>query len=187
MHRKPVRGIPVHRVPEAEWDIVYNTHEPIVSQALFDRVQEVNEAGANAYKAVYGTCSHLPTRSNPYREKLVCADCGTRLKLYRSMSNDRKKAYFVYICPTYEEHRELRCTKKSIRCDDLNAAVLQALRVQIELFCNTQTVLMKLAEKRISEPVMIQRPRARYTSFNRRSSESKDMPWHYMRITNPGF
>lgn len=86
-----MRGIPVHRVPEAEWDIVYNTHEPIVSQALFDRVQEVNEAGANAYKAVYGTCSHLPTRSNPYREKLVCADCGTRLKLYRSMSNDRKK------------------------------------------------------------------------------------------------
>ena len=148
-----MRGIPVLRVPEAEWDIVYNTHEPIVSQALFDRVQEVNEASANAYKAVYGTCSHLPTRSNPYREKLVCADCGTRLKLYRSMSNDRKKAYFVYICPTYEEHRELRCTKKSIRCDDLDAAVLQALRVQIELFCSTQAVLMKLAEKRRSEPV----------------------------------
>ena len=145
-----IRGIPVHRAPESEWDIVYNTHAPIVSQELFDRVQEVNEANAKAYKAAYGTCSHLPTRSNPYREKLVCADCGTQLKLYRSISHDRKKAYFVYICPTYVEHRELRCTKKSIRCDDLDAAVLQALRVQIELFCNTQAVLMKLAEKRAS-------------------------------------
>lgn len=142
-----IRGIPIHRTPESEWDIVYNTHAPIVSQELFDRVQAVNEANAKAYKAAYGTCSHLPTRSNPYREKLVCADCGTQLKLYRSISHDRKKAYFVYICPTYEEHRELRCTKKSIRCDDLDAAVLQALRVQIELFCNTQAVLMKLAEK----------------------------------------
>ena len=145
-----IRGIPVHRVPESEWDIVYNTHEPIISQELFDRVQEVNEARAKAYKAAYGTCSHLPTRSNPYREKLVCADCGTQLKLYRNISRDRKKVYFVYICPTYEEHRELRCTKKSIRCDDLDAAVLQALRVQIEIFCNTQAVLMKLAEKRTS-------------------------------------
>ena len=145
-----IRGIPVHRVPESEWDIVYNTHEPIISQELFDRVQEVNEARAKAYKAAYGTCSHLPTRRNPYREKLVCADCGTQLKLYRNISRDRKKVYFVYICPTYEEHRELRCTKKSIRCDDLDAAVLQALRVQIELFCNAQAVLMKLAEKRTS-------------------------------------
>ena len=145
-----IRGIPVHRTPESEWDIVYNTHEPIVSQELFDRVQGVNEANAKAYKAAYGTCSHLPTRSNPYRAKLLCADCGTQLKLYRCISRDRKKAYFVYICPTYEEHRELRCTKKSIRCDDLDAAVLQALRVQIELFCDTQAVLMKLAEKRAS-------------------------------------
>lgn len=145
-----IRGIPVHRVPESEWDIVYNTHEPIISQELFDRVQEVNAASAKAYKAAYGTCSHLPTRRNPYREKLVCADCGTQLKLYRNISHDRKKAYFVYICPTYEEHRELRCIKKSIRCDDLDTAVLQALRVQIELFCNAHAVLMKLAEKRTS-------------------------------------
>ena len=40
--------------------------------------------------------------------------------------------------------------KKSIRCDDLDTAVLEALRVQIQLFCNTQTVLMKLAERRTS-------------------------------------
>lgn len=144
-----IRGISAHRVPESEWDVVYNTHEPIISQELFERVQEVNDTKAKAYKAVYGTCSHLPTRSNPYREKLVCADCGTQLKLYRSISHDRKKAYFVYICPTYEEHRELRCTKKSIRCDDLDAAVLQALQVQIELFCDTQAVLMKLADKKM--------------------------------------
>lgn len=144
-----IRGISAHRVPESEWDVVYNTHEPIISQELFERVQEVNDTKAKAYKAVYGTCSHLPTRSNPYREKLVCADCGTQLKLYRSISHDRKKAYFVYICPTHEEHRELRCTKKSIRCDDLDAAVLQALQVQIELFCDTQAVLMKLADKKM--------------------------------------
>lgn len=146
-----IRGIPGHRVPEADWDIVYNTHEPIISQELFDQVQKVNEAGAKAYQAAYGSCSHLPARSNPYREKLVCADCGTQLKLYRNISRDRKKAYFIYICPTYEEHRDLRCIKKSIRCDDLDAAVLQALRVQIALFCNTQAVLMKLAEKRASD------------------------------------
>lgn len=142
-----IRGIPAHRTKESEWDIAYNTHEPIIEEDLFYRVQAINQANAAAYHASYGSCDHLPKRDNPYRKKLVCADCGTQLKLYRSLSRDRKKAYFTYICPTYEEHRELRCTKKSIRCDDLDDAVLQALRVQMELFCDAQEVLAKLAEK----------------------------------------
>ena len=142
------RGIPLHRTQESEWDIVYNTHEPILEEDLFYRVQAVNQERTAAYHANFGASAHLPKRDNPYRKKLVCADCGTQMKLCRSLSRDRKKAYFTYLCPTYEEHRELRCTKKSIRSDSLDNAVLQALRVQMDLFCSAREVLAKLAEKR---------------------------------------
>ena len=74
------------------------------------------------------------------------------MKLYRNLSRDRKKAYFTYLCPTYEEHRELRCTKKSVRSDDLDAAVLQALRVQMDLFCDAHKVLNALAGRELSRP-----------------------------------
>ena len=143
-----IRGIPFHRTKESEWDIAYNTHEPILEEDLFYRVQAVNQERTAAYHANFGACAHLPKKDNPYRKKLVCADCGTQMKLYRNLSRDRKKAYFVYLCPTYEEHRELKCVKKSIRSDDLDNAVLQALRVQMDLFCNAQEVLAKLAEKK---------------------------------------
>ena len=146
------RGIPVHRTPESEWDIVYHTHDPIITEELFNQVQEINRSRADVYNANYGACSHLPKGDNPYRERLVCADCGTQMKLYRNLSKNHKKAYFTYICPTYEEHQELRCTKKTIRSNDLDAMVLKTLKIQMELFCDAQQVLERLSKKQPKFP-----------------------------------
>lgn len=146
------RGIPVHRTPESEWDIAYHTHDPIISEELFNQVQEINRSRADAYNANYGACSHLPKGDNPYRERLVCADCGTQMKLYRNLSKNHKKAYFTYICPTYEEHQELRCTKKTIRSNALDAMVLKTLKIQMELFCDAQQVLEQLSKKQPKFP-----------------------------------
>ena len=150
------RGIPVHRTPESEWDIAYHTHDPIITEELFNQVQEVNRSRADAYNANYGACSHLPKGDNPYRERLVCADCGTQMKLYRNLSKNHKKAYFTYICPTYEEHQELRCTKKTIRSNDLDAMVLKTLKIQMELFCDAQQVLERLSKKQQKFPAHIE-------------------------------
>ena len=150
------RGIPVHRTPESEWDIAYHTHDPIITEELFNQVQEINRSRADAYNANYGACSHLPKGDNPYRERLVCADCGTQMKLYRNLSKNHKKAYFTYICPTYEEHQELRCTKKTIRSNDLDAMVLKTLKIQMELFCDAQQVLERLSKKQQKFPAHIE-------------------------------
>ena len=37
------RGEKRHRVPREEWIVVSDTHEPIISQELYDKVQAVNE------------------------------------------------------------------------------------------------------------------------------------------------
>ncbi|MFQ7749506.1 MAG: recombinase family protein [Eubacteriales bacterium] len=66
----------VHRTPESEWDIAYHTHDPIITEELFNQVQEINRSRADAYNANYGACSHLPKGDNPYRERLV--SCGLR-------------------------------------------------------------------------------------------------------------
>ena len=153
-----IHGIPIHRTKEAEWDIAYHTHEPIIDEALFYRVQEQNEAKTAAYKAAYGACSHLPKGNNPYRNKLVCADCGTKMKLYRNLDKKHKKAYFTYICPTYEEHRELRCTKKAVRSATLDTVVLEALKVQMQLFCDAEHVLERLsAHKKVPQDCAIEK------------------------------
>lgn len=142
-------GIPFHRTSEDEWDIAYNTHEAIISEELFQRVQRVNNARSAAYKEDYDKYEHLPKRNNPYGRRLVCADCGAVLKLYRSLAKGGKKAYFIYNCPTYETHRELGCaSKKSIRSYELDQAVIEALNRQIELFLDAKAVMERMLQKK---------------------------------------
>ncbi len=141
------RGIPVHAVPSEEWDISYNTHDPIISEALFDRVQAYNKRKATACQGQSGKYDHLPKQTNPYGRKLTCADCGRPLKLVRSLARSGKHAYYAYHCPTFREHREAGCFKKIIRSADLDRAVLTALLAQIKLFLDQEKVLEALAQK----------------------------------------
>lgn len=146
------RGLPAHAVPEGEWDVSYHTHEPILEETLFEAVQQVNGQQSAVYRSNYGKYSGLPKESNPYRDKLICADCGAQLKLYRALAQNRTHSYYSYLCPTYEEHRELGCTKKSIRSNALDAVVLSVLNVQMALFLDAEKVLSELVSKRRVTP-----------------------------------
>ena len=140
------QGIPGHVTDSDEWDVVRHTHEAIVSEELFQAVQAVNQRQSDDYKSYYGKYSYLPKEMNPYGKKLTCADCGSVLKLYRSLANDGTRAYYSYICPAHEEKGEMACTKKSVRSMIVNQAVLVALRIQIQLFLDTSKVLSTLME-----------------------------------------
>lgn len=142
------QGVPAHIVPETEWEVSHHTHDALLPDDLFQAVQRFNERQSAAYSAQYGKYADLPKEINPYWERLVCADCGARLKLCRSFSTDRKQVYYSYLCPTYEEHRELGCTKKSIRSHALDAAVLSAAKVQMKLFLDAGAILSALNAKR---------------------------------------
>lgn len=169
------QGIPVHTAPKGEWEISYHTHEAILPEDLFQAVQCFNEGQSKAYFDNYGKYSALPKETNPYRGKLVCADCGAQMKLYRALAKGGTRGYYSYLCPTYEEHRELRCTKKSIRSSALNAAVISALKTQIELFLDAEQVLAGLVSEKRCTPVedkrkvecaMIERQLARKKSLS---------------------
>lgn len=141
------QGIPIHRTDRKDWSIALQTHEPIIGKELFDAVQQVNERHAAAFRANLGRHDDLPKETNPYGKKLVCADCGAQLKLYRSIAHDGKRGYYSYLCPVYEEHRALRCRKKSIRTAALDEAVLAAVKVQIGLFLSSADVLASLVRE----------------------------------------
>ena len=138
------KGIPLSHVNEEDWIIVHHTHEPIISQELFDRVQEINRAAAEKAKANSGKYDHLPKAKNIYGAKLVCADCGARMKLYRSFSRKKDKVYFTFNCPTYGEHGTTGCNSKAKRKTDLDEAVLEAIRKQMDVFMDTAHMLQSL-------------------------------------------
>ena len=113
-------GISFHRTEEQNWIIVENTHEPIIEQELFDKVQAINNAAAEKSKANSGKYDHLPKAVNIYGKKFTCADCGSVMKLVRSFNTKKDKVYFTFKCPTYAEHGTRACNAKKMRKADLD-------------------------------------------------------------------
>ena len=106
-------------VPEDEWFIKENTHEPIIDRNTFDKVQGLQQRD---------------TRTAPEHKELYlfsgflrCADCK------KALTRKQAKGIVYYSCRTYNEKSKTKCTKHSIREDVLQQAVLIAIQKQIEL------------------------------------------------------
>ena len=137
-------GIPFRCMDEQDWIVVENTHEPLIEQELFDKVQEINQKATATQKANHGKYAHLPKTENIYGKKFTCADCGSVIKLVRSFSTNKDKVYFTFKCPAYMEHGARACNAKKIRKADLDAAVLETIKAQFKLFLDMQSTLQQL-------------------------------------------
>lgn len=142
------KGEAFHWTDPEEWDYVENTHKPIISMELWDKVQEVNERGHQAAKENHGKYAHLPKRVNPYGSILYCADCGRVMKYVRSYSRPKKngevKDYYNYKCPNNIELGEQACPKKNIRADELDQIVLEVIKKQMDTFLEVKKDLNSL-------------------------------------------
>ena len=137
-------GIPYHITSEDEWIIAKNTHEPLISEELFEKVQKVNNEALERQKANTGKYDHLPKEKNIYGKKFTCAKCGGIMKLTRSFSTKKDKVYFTFKCPTYAEHGSRGCSDIKIRKADLDEAVFTFIKSQMELFIDMEKTLHRL-------------------------------------------
>lgn len=133
-------GIPYHITSEDEWIIAKNTHEPLLSEELFEKVQEINRAAVERTRANSGKYDHLPKAKNIYGKKFVCAECGAIMKLQRSISTKKDKVYFTFKCPTYAEHGTRGCSDVKIRKQDLDDAVFSFIKSQMEVFLDLSLI-----------------------------------------------
>ena len=137
-------GIPYHITAEDEWIVVKNTHEPLISEELFEKVQQINNAVLERQKANAGKYDHLPKEKNIYGKKFTCADCGSIMKLHRSFSTKKDKVYFTFKCPTYAEHGSRACSDIKMRKADLDEAVFTFIKSQMDVFIDMENTLRRL-------------------------------------------
>ncbi len=131
--RQRVKSYKVHTqesIPESEWFIVENTHEPIIDRVTFQKVQELLKRD---------------TRTAPAKQKLYlfsgflrCADCG------KAMTRSKVKETVYYYCRTYKDQSKTACTKHTIKHDGLEAAVLYAIRQQVYLSACYSDIISKI-------------------------------------------
>lgn len=105
------------RRPESERLLVENTHEPIVSQELWDIVQDVR-----THK--YRLSKHME-EPNIFAGLVYCADCGRNMVLTRT--EHMKKSQYYFRCSLYKRATEF-CSPHQIREVYLKQIVLDDLR-----------------------------------------------------------
>ena len=105
-------------IPENEQVIVKNTHEPLITQELWDIVQDVRSHKRRPPK-------HMD-EPNMFAGLVFCADCGKPMVLYRTESI--KRSQFHLKCYTYGKKGKNYCTPHQIRQNNLEQVVLDDLR-----------------------------------------------------------
>jgi len=90
--RKHFKDKKSHYVDENEWIIFENTHEPIISQELFDNVQRIR-GNVKRYPDGWGEAA-------PLTGLLYCADCGGKMYVHR-MNNGKRISQ--YTCSEYSK------------------------------------------------------------------------------------
>ncbi|CAB1240068.1 protein of unknown function [Ruminococcaceae bacterium BL-6] len=106
-------------VPREKWFVKENTHAPVVDAETFERAQSLQQQNTRTAPS----CGRLSLFSGFLR----CSGCG------KALSRKRAKNHVYYFCRTYREKSRTRCTRHSIREEDLRAAVLLAIQKQEEL------------------------------------------------------
>lgn len=119
--------------PKELWQVVPNAHPAIVSQALFDRVQEVNRSELER-RATFGK---LESPTPDYREifygKVFCGECGARMTagILAGRKTTPVSAYFN--CNQYRDSNHQRCSNHYVRQETLMDTLKHFLDKQVEI------------------------------------------------------
>lgn len=131
-------GLPHTILPESEWIVVKNTHEPLVDGETFAALQAEREKN----RAVYQSRQNGPAApENVFKGLVYCADCGTKMGRFKSGYN------YNFQCNIYRDNLSgTGCTLKSIREDRIFECVYEMFRKEVEATVGMEKLLAKLEQ-----------------------------------------
>ena len=144
--KRKVKSYKIHKVehvPEDEWVTVENMHEPIIDKELFDKAQGLRQVDTRVQNT--GALSM-------WAGILKCADCG-RAMHKKYCKNTSGTVYEYYICGTYRKKSNKLCTKHTLKVEDLENSVLEAIKLHIELFIDTENILEQINKSKTKQLV----------------------------------
>ena len=137
--KRRVKSYKIHKieqVPENEWIIVENMHEPIVDKEMFEKAQKLRKVDTRVQKT--GTLSM-------WAGILKCADCGRAMhkKYYKNSSG---RIYEYYVCGTYRKKSNKLCTKHTLKAEELEKSVLEVIKMHIEYLTDIEKLLKEISK-----------------------------------------
>lgn len=122
-------------VPKGDWAIVRNTHEPLIDEETFRRVQEIGENRRQEHNEKCGKFDGLGTTPNILKGLVYCAECGRTMARYKSVSERCGHRYYTYICRSHAENPD-SCPKRNLHETMLMEVLWGCLQREIALAGN---------------------------------------------------
>lgn len=138
------------RVDKQNWSVVKHTHEPIISQELFDKVQKQLAQTRERYFENLGKYDKVSNKENIFKTKVACGDCGTPLTRYKNAGKEnKKKIFYSYICPHHALYPN-QCDFLSISEKDLKEIVMSSIKMQMSYLSDMEMMFLNIAGRRRS-------------------------------------
>jgi hypothetical protein len=148
--------------PESEWLRFENTHEPLISQDVWDIVQGVRQHKRRPTKM---------EEQNIFSGLVFCADCGKAMRLHRA--HTIKESQYHFKCGTYSKKGKDACTAHYIRQNQIEAVILEDLRRTLWFAASREREFAEIiSQKNTAETRReIKKRRTELDSMRRRDSE----------------
>ena len=162
--RKHFKDKKSHYVPEDEWTIFENTHEPIIDQQTFDLVQKIR-GNVRRYPDGWGEAA-------PLTGLLYCADCGGKMYVHRTNNGKRISQY---TCSQYSKVPvgKLCTTQHRINEDVVLSLVSEMLKAIAEYAKHDRAEFLRVVQEAQSsqQTAEVRKQRTRLATAKQRVSE----------------
>lgn len=162
--RKHFKDKKSHYVPEDEWTIFENTHEPIIDQQTFDLVQKIR-GNVRRYPDGWGEAA-------PLTGLLYCADCGGKMYVHRTNNGKRISQY------TCSQYTKVPCgtlckTQHRINEDVVLSLVSEMLKAIAEYAKHDRAEFVRVVQEAQSsqQTAEVRKQRTRLAAAKQRVSE----------------
>ncbi len=162
--RKHFKDKKSHYVPEDEWTIFENTHEPIIDQQTFDLVQKIR-GNVRRYPDGWGEAA-------PLTGLLYCADCGGKMYVHRTNNGKRISQY------TCSQYTKVPCgtlckTQHRINEDVVLSLVSEMLKAIAEYAKHDRAEFVRVVQEAQSsqQTTEVKKQRTRLATAKQRVSE----------------
>lgn len=134
-------------MPKSEWIIVENTHEPIISQEQFDRVQQIMEERKAEYTSRLGKYDYFGPSENLFRGLVVCGCCKRNMTRYKEVYNRGRSISYRFICPSYAMHLTGACMNGGgFPETELKEIVFAVIKSQMGLLSDAEAVINRISK-----------------------------------------
>ena len=162
--RKHFKDKKSHYVPEDEWTIFENTHDPIIDQQTFDLVQKIR-GNVRRYPDGWGEAA-------PLTGLLYCADCGGKMYVHRTNNGKRISQY------TCSQYTKVPCgtlckTQHRINEDVVLSLVSEMLKAIAEYAKHDRAEFVRVVQEAQSsqQTTEVRKQRTRLATAKQRVSE----------------